>query len=621
MKNTRTRRTSPTVRPAVLVLAVLASMAPATVRADDLKDARTALAAGQLDQAVQLFEKAAAQGYAEGRAGVGQVWLKRHNYDKALEQFQLAQKMDPNLALAHWGAGEVSRRNEDCASALPEFQRAVELDHKYPDAQLALGDCLTQLQKYDQAVAALQPGLNWGRWKPRFLVALGNVEMTRDSLRDAGIYFTQASEAAPDDPITNKALGDFYLKRGIGSLAITSYEKAVSLDSTDIDLRFALGRALAVDAAAGGSSTYNQAIEQYKWVAERNPDYSGAQLALGDIYYRAGQADPRYYAEARPHLEKYTQLAPNDARGWSLLGRDLYYLREKDAALAAMKKAEGLGDKSKDMYTVMFRALVDAKDWAGAQAAIQKGEPTTADLLKLAQVQSFQGNASAADSLYRTLVEKDSTSNDAKFALLEMGKAQYRAAVANKDTTAQKAAYATAIATLTRRITLDPSNDEAYYYRGLSHKELKQLPEAVADLRQSVLLAPTKGDRYFWLAVAHSQSGAADSAVADFKAMVAVDSTSKSASTAYQQIGYEQLKKKDWMGAIFWLEKSVAIDPANKQSLIWIGQAYQNAGNREKALEYYNKVLAIDPNEPNANKGKQTLLKAPAGGTKPAVKQ
>ena len=32
------------------------------------------------------------------------------------------------------------------------------------------------------------------------------------------------------------------------------------------------------------------------------------QLALGDIFYRTGQAKPAYYAEARPHLEKYTQL-------------------------------------------------------------------------------------------------------------------------------------------------------------------------------------------------------------------------------------------------------------------------------------------------------------------------
>jgi tetratricopeptide (TPR) repeat protein len=604
---TPSRHTPPTARRAVLLLSLLALLAPSLGHADDLKDGRTALAAGQLDQATQLFEKAAAQGYAEGRAGVGQVWLRRHNFDKALEQFQLAQKMDPNLALAHWGAAECARRNEDCNTALPELKRAVELDHKYPDAQLALGDCLTQLGKFDDAVTALQPGLNWGRWKPRFLVALGNVELARDSLRDAGIYFTQASEAAPDDPVTNKALGDFYLKRGIGSLAIPSYEKAVGFDSTDIDLRFALGRALAFD------QRYDDAIEQYKWVAEKNPDYSGAQLALGDIYYRAGQAQPRYYAEARPHLEKYTQLSPNDARGWSLLGRDLFYLREKDAAVAAMKKAESLGDKSKDMYTVMFRALVDQKDWAGAQAAIQKGEPTTADLLKLAQVNAILGNTAAADSTYRALVEKDSTSNDAKFALLEMGKAQYKA----KD-------YPTAIGTLTRRIGLDPNTDEAYYYRGLCHKELTQFPEAIADLRQGVALAPAKGERHFWLGVTLSQAYPKDAdstaaAMQEFRATVAVDSTSKNAVLAYQQVAlHDYLMKKDWKGAIEVLQKALAIDPMNKQTLIWLGQAYQNAGDKENALKYYKKVLEIDPAEPNATNGIKSLQKSAPGTPKPA---
>ena len=590
--NTTLRILARTAWLAVLSLAVLGGT-PGTGQADDLKDARAALSGGQLDQAVQLFEKAASQGYAEGRAGVGQVWLRRRNYDKALEQFQLALRMDAGLALAHWGVGEVARRNEDCATALPEFQRAVELDHKYPDAQLALGDCLTQLKRSDEAVAALNPGLNWGRWKPRFLVALGFVELARDSLRDAGIYFTQAREAAPDDPITNRALGDFYLHRGIGSLAIPEYEKAVGLDSTDIDLRFALGRALAFDAR------YGEAIQQYQWVADRNPDYSGAQLALGDIFYRAGLADAHYYAEARPHLEKYTQLAPSDPKGWSLLGRDLYYLRMKDEAYAALEKAQELGDKSKDMYTVMFRVLVDRKDWPGALAAVQKGEPTNADMVKLAQVHAFMGNAGQADSAYRAIVAKDSASSDGKFAMLELGKMQYK----QKD-------HPGAISTLTRRIALDPSNDEAYYYRGLSYRELKQLPEAVTDLRQAAALAPTKGDRHFYLAVTLSQADSTDAAQEEFRATIALDSTSKNAVLAYQQIGFrDHLLKKDWTGAIAVLEKSVAIDPNNEQSLIWLGQASQNAGSRAKALEYYRKVLAIHPGEPTVTKSMQILEK------------
>ena len=51
---------------AVLVAFAAAVPGPAA-RADELKDGRTALSAGQLDDALRYFEKAASQGYAEGR--------------------------------------------------------------------------------------------------------------------------------------------------------------------------------------------------------------------------------------------------------------------------------------------------------------------------------------------------------------------------------------------------------------------------------------------------------------------------------------------------------------------------------------------------------------------------
>ena len=438
----------------LVLSSALAGLTAVPVRADDLKDARAALSAGHLDDALRLFESAAGQGYAEGRAGVGQVWLKKRNFEKAAEQFEMAKRMDENLASAYWGLGEIALRNEDYEAALPELQRAVQLDRKYPDAAISLGTCLTKLRRYEEAITALQPGLNWGKWRPRFLVALGNVEMARDSLRDASIYFTQAREAAPEDPITSRALGDFYLRRGIGSLAIPEYEKAVELDGSDIDLRFALGRALAFD------QRYDDAIEQYKFVADQNPDYPGAQLALGDIFYRAGQAKPAYYAEARPYLEKYTTLVPNDPKGWSLLGRDYFYLRMKDEAATAMQKAVELGDKSKDLYTVMFRLMVERKEWQKALDMSAKADLKSKELMQLAQVHAFMGNAAAADSAYRSIIAQDSLSSDGKFAMLELAKMQFR----SKD-------YPTAIGTLQRRITLDGTSDEAYYYLGLSQKE------------------------------------------------------------------------------------------------------------------------------------------------------
>ena len=98
-------------RSSLIALAATAWLSvPVAVRADDLKDGRAALQGGRYEDAIKAFERAAQQGDASGRAGVGLVWLRRRQYDKAWEAFQLAQKMDPNLAMAYYGQGEVLRR-------------------------------------------------------------------------------------------------------------------------------------------------------------------------------------------------------------------------------------------------------------------------------------------------------------------------------------------------------------------------------------------------------------------------------------------------------------------------------------------------------------------------------
>lgn len=561
------------------------------VSADDLKDARTALAAGQLDAAMKSYERAAAQGYAEGRAGVGQVLLRKRQLSKAQEAFELSLKMDGNLAIGHFGLGEVFRRQGDCTNALPHLKRANELDRKYPDAALALGDCYVQLKRHADALSVLNPGLNWGaKARPRFLVALGNAELARDSLRDAGIYFTQAQQAAPNDPITNRALGEFYVKRGIGGLAVDNLQRAVSLDTTDAELRHALGQAFYYD------QRYNEALEQFKRVVEMDPEFPAGQLSLGNLYYLSGPADARRYADARPHLEKYTQMMPKDARGWSLLGRDYYFLKMKDESVTALSTAVALGDKSKEAYRILGRAYVEKKDWAKALEAYSKADLESSDAFRIAQVHAILGNTGAADSVYAGMVEKDSTSNEAKVALVEWGKLKYR----QKD-------YPGAVAVFQRRLALDPNSDEAYYYTGLSNKELKRLPEALAALRQSTVLAPTKADRFFWLGVTLVQADSINASDVAFTQVTVLDSTSKNTAVAYQQLGFHQLLNKNSSGAVAHLERSVQIDDKNVASLVWLAQAYQNSGNKSKAIETYRKVLLLQPGQQDAVKGLKLL--------------
>jgi tetratricopeptide (TPR) repeat protein len=562
-----------------------------SARADELRDARKALEAGQLDEAQRLYERAASQGSAEGRAGVGQVLLRRRQYDAALEQFANAQKIDPTLAWTYAGPAEVFRRRSQCDQAVPLYRKAMELDRKFPEALLGLGDCLVQTGKVSEAVSALQEGLKWGSWRPRFLVALGLAELSRDSLRDAGIYLTRAREEAPEDPLPRKALGDFYLKRGISSLAVPEYRAAVALDSTDLDLHNSLGEALYYD------QRYVDALNEFHYVVRRDSLYASAVLSLGNIYYLSGPNDPRRYLDAKFYLLRAVRLMPDNGKAWSLLGRTLYFLGERDAAYDALTKAEAMGATSREMYTVFGRLYTDRREWRPALAAFAKGDPTPNDQLRIGQIYVFLDSAAVAESVYRLVIQRDGASTEARFALSELGKLRFR----------QKR-FEEALAFLRQRIALDPENEEAYYYIGLSYKELKKYPEALDSLRIAARMAPDKPDRHFWLGVLYAQFDSTQRAQEEFQRSVALDSTNRvTAAVSFQQLGYYRLLSRDWVGATRMLERSTALNDQNVQAWVWLGQGYQNAGDRARALDAYNRALQLDPNQPDALKGRKSL--------------
>ncbi len=566
-------------------------------RADGVRDGDRAFEAGRIEDALRSYEQAARAGSAGGQAGIGRVFLRRGRYEKAMEAFRRAQELDPDLALAYYGEGEVLRRQGRCAEAIPAYERATRINRKFPEAQLGLGNCLVATGQFDRGIAELDKGLARGRtWAPRFLVARGTAWMSRDSLRRAGIDFTRARELAPGDPSVRRAIGDFYVQRGTWALAIPELRAAVALDSSDAEALHSLARALFY------TQDYDQALATYRLLTTRSPDFAPGQLGLGDLLYRAGPADPRRYAEARGPLEEYVRLEPDDPRGWSLLGRTGYHLGERDTALARMLEAERLGDQSKELHLTMGLAYANQREWDKALVSLEKGEPGPREYPLLAQIYDVTGHPLQADSVYGLVLARDSTSAAAAFAFNQRGKLHFR----TQD-------YAGAERLLERATFLEPGNGEAWFYRGLSLRELDRDPEALHALREAAAIDTGKADRYFWLGVlADRQKQTGDARVA-FRRAVDLDSTSQLASKSYRQLGYYRLLKKEWRAALPLLQRAVALDEQDAQAWLWLAQAQQNAGSREKARECYERVLVLDPASAAARKGLKTL-----GGSLPA---
>jgi len=211
------------------------------------------------------------------------------------------------------------------------------------------------------------------------------------------------------------------------------------------------------------------------------------------------------------------------------------------------------------------------------------------------------GRGDAADSIFAARWVADSTANKpvdkASDWILERGKLHYN--MGKKDTTQ----YAAAIPILQKKIALDPKSDEAYYYWGLSLREVGKFQEADSALHQAVQIAPNKADRHFWYAVNLVKLGRTADASQEWQAVAGLDSTTSMGAIARQRLGYNYLLEKNWPRAIDYLDSSVRIDPKQALSWVWLGQGYQNSGQKEKAIEAYRKALELDANQPDAKKG------------------
>lgn len=590
---------------ALLGVCALFTAAPRTARADEIAEGRRALKEGRVEEAIAHYQRAvqAEPNRAEAQLGLGQALERRRRWEDALKTYDAAAKLDPRSAEAQRGRGATLAKLGRLEEAAKAYEEANKLDRRFPQAQLGLGETLVQLGRYDQAVAVYEEGVKWGvKTRPLFYEGLGRAEAARGRLKEAEVYLLKAREEAPTMARFHRALGDLYMQRKIPSLAVVSYTQAIDLDKDDLDSRFAMARAL------GRDGRYNEALDQYKEITKRDSTYEEAYKEMGDIYLRASETNPGFINDALVNLQTYSRLAPNDPDGAALLARAHYKLGHREEARKLLEPVAQAGKLTPEGHLMNGRLVYENKQWAEAvkEFSLAGAKLEDLDVQRYAHSLRMIGRPEAADTLFVTRWVADSLANKplekSSNWVLERGKLRYSQGA--KDTTK----YVEAIPFFQRKIDLDPKSYEAYYYMGLSLRELGRLPESLEALKKASEIAPDKADPRFWQAVVLLKTPGQDAEARKiFEDVARLDSTTTIGAIARQRVGYYVLVEKRYPEAIDLLLASIKIDPKQAQTWVWLGQAYQNTGQRAKAIEAYRKALEIDPNQPDARKGLQQL--------------
>jgi tetratricopeptide (TPR) repeat protein len=313
------------------------------------------------------------------------VYMQQSNYEKAVEQCQLAVAQFPDNFEAYFVMGQAYGARGMYREMNDAFTKSLAINPAHA----------VDIENYRGKYYA-------------DIFNLGVARIKENKLNDAAAQFQLASDILPLRTDAYKNLAYTYMQQEKDSLAIETYRRALTVDSTDMDIQASLGllyyrgknyekcistmdRVLvkslpsskqykdaltytafswdllgkndkaietyqkALDQSPNDTdllynmgrlyilqSNYDKALGYFSRVIQTNPDDFEANMMVGTAYLQL-----KKYAESIPYLEKATQVKPDNSQAWTNLAAAYGNNKMKAKSDEAFKTAEALRKEGK----------------------------------------------------------------------------------------------------------------------------------------------------------------------------------------------------------------------------------------------------------------------------------
>lgn len=315
----------------------IALLATGALQAQDINEAKKAIDAEQFDKAKKTLKAIVQAKPSDGRAAflLGNIYLKQNVTDSAKIYFQKGLTASDAAKLNNIGLGQIDLDNGNAAAAKANFDLALKDARKKDTEQ-------------------------------HIFVARAYMNADKPDYKSAIAILNKAKVNNPNDPQLLLALGDAYYGEKDQNQAYTAYRSALAADNTLIRAKVQQGVLLK------GARAYTEAVKNLEGVANSNPTYGPVYRELAETYYLWGVHDPKRYNEnikkALGFYEKYMQMTD-----YSLASR----MRHADFLILAKdyKALEVEAEKMKQLDKVNPRILrylgYSAYENGNAEVAVQ----------------------------------------------------------------------------------------------------------------------------------------------------------------------------------------------------------------------------------------------------------
>jgi tetratricopeptide (TPR) repeat protein len=269
--------------------------------------------------------------------------------------------------MAHYGMGNVFLKKEDWDKAISHYQSALQIKPDYVEARGNLGLALFKEGKTDEAITQFQIALQLHPGYADALFNLGNVFLQKKRLDEAITYYKNGLQTQPDNADAHGNLGIALFETGKVDEAIVQFRIALQIKPNDAEANYNLGNALRE------TGKMDEAISRLQTALQIKPNYAAAHFFLGKAFTKEGQMD-----KAIAQYQQTLQLTPNDpgaqnALAWLLATCPQASLRNGNKAVALARKASELaGEKNPIYLRTLAAAFAEVGQFDDARQSTQK---------------------------------------------------------------------------------------------------------------------------------------------------------------------------------------------------------------------------------------------------------
>jgi tetratricopeptide (TPR) repeat protein len=573
--------------------------------------------------------------YEEDPVRLGTTALEEQRLQDAAKLFQEAIDNEWKLDRAYYGLAEILRRQDKNVEAEGFYRKAIQNHAEerngatYPEASAGLGLSLVVLERFDEARTEFESALrdNKNIWDANYGMARVLIDQKRysDALpylekgkglkgvregQDQYCYGTALAKVGSGDltgaekdallALTlnpsraeyGTLVAQIYTARNAPTLAIDAYEKALATPGVIPTPQVHQDLAQLYE----GEREFNDALRHYLNAIEIDSTYAPAFKSAAKLYALGNQAN-----QAGRFFMRYSQLAPNDAEGWSGQAEAFISLGANRPALEAAEKAYGLDSSDARIRLSLARSTYLANNLERSGRLYNSVADTTLykvnDWVNLGQIALAQKGFLQADELFNKAIKLDPKNPDAYAA---KGKYFLVPGRSNPDSAAFY---------YRKALEINPNSQVARMNLAVAFLQLRRPSDATQELRKVLVQSPNSVPAHIYLGQALVMADSLGAALTEYRKATELDPKS---APAWRGAGFVYLKRAEYGQAETVLLKSTALDPRSADGWASLGSAQAGLRKIDDGIKSFEKALEISPNHEGALRGLDALRQARA---------